>query len=316
MNTASKIEKKLLAKLRLKHLSLLDEIDKQQNILKASKNLNMAQPAATKILQEIEDILGVTLFKRTSRGVTTTDYGKIMLKQAKLMLGDLRHATEEIASHKDGITGHVKVGTLLAAAPALLPRSVAALKKQRPDILISIRDGTNEDLLSTLYAGDLDMVISRLQPYPQQRNFIYETLYEESMCIVARSGHPKAKRKQIPLSELAEYQWVLPIPQTRLREQFDQAFINADVKPPTTKVIESVSLQTNIALLLESNMVTPLPFHAVKRYISLGLLVELNTDFNSIYGPIGITYKEQEELSPAAKLMLDCLKNEANKLGD
>ena len=100
-----------------------------------------------------------------------------------------------------------------------------------------------------------------------------------------------------------------------LRTLFDQLFADANVKPPANKVIESVSLHMNLSLMLKSDMLTFLPYHAIKPYISLGLLTQLDTDITSIYGPIGVTYNDFDSLTPASRFMLDCLRMEAKKLG-
>ena len=96
MNNSIKIEKTLLSKLKFKHLSLLVEIDRFQNVLQAAKELNTTQPAASKMLQEIEDILDVRLFERGPRGVKTTEYGRIMVARAKHMLGGVRQVSKII----------------------------------------------------------------------------------------------------------------------------------------------------------------------------------------------------------------------------
>ena len=314
MNNSIKIEKALLNKLKFKHLSLLVEIDRFQNVLQAAKELNTTQPAASKMLQEIEDILDVRLFERGPTGVKTTEYGRIMVARARHLIGGVRHASNEILSTKEGQLGQVTIGTLLAAAPALLPSAVTALKSQHPELVVSIQDGTNESLLSALVAEDIDLAISRMETYVIQKELVHEVLYEDKMCVVARPEHAKANSRKITLTELADYQWILPGPDTTLREEFNRIFTEAGVKPPSSRVVESVSLHMNLALLLKTDMVTFLPFHAVQPYVRLGLLTHLDTEFRSVYGPIGVTYRDFEALSPAARLMLDCLKKEAEKL--
>ena len=314
MKKLAEIEKALINKLKMKHLSLLVEIDRHENVLKASRQLNMTQPAASKMLQEIEEILETTLFDRGPRGVSTTSTGQILVARAKQILGDLRQASEEIAGYEEGITGHVKIGTLLAAAPALLPNAVALLKSTHPQIVVSINDDINEALLKAVEEGDIDLAITRMQSYVLQKNLVHETLYQDRMCVVSRVDHPMTAQRNISLHELAECHWILPGSQTMLRDMFDELFSKAGVKPPSNKVVESVSLHMNLSLMLNTEMVTFLPYHAVKPYISLGLLSELDTEISSVYGPIGVTYRDYEGLSSAARIMLDCLRSESEKL--
>ncbi len=314
MKNINKFEKELIKRLKLRHLVLLVEIDRYQNVLKAARSLSMTQPAASRMLLEVEDILGITLFERGPRGVSTTAYGNIMVQQAKQLVGGLRHAVEEIASLRDGISGHVSIGTLLAAAPALVPNAVTRLKSTHPQVLVNIVDGTNEELLAAVDDEAIHLAVTRMEPYILQNGLTHEVLYEDRMCIAARVDHPKAGQKNIALSELADYQWILPGPQTLLRELFDRIFASEDVKPPSSAVVESVSLHLNLSLMLKSDMLTFLPFHAVKPYISMGLLTRLDAPIDSSFGPIGVTYKDISTLSPASRIMLECLRKDAGML--
>ena len=314
MNNISKFEKELIKRLKLKHLVLLVEIDRYQNVLKAAKSLGMTQPAASKMLQEVEDLIEVSLFERGPRGVTTTPYGDIMVNHAKQLIGGMRHALEDIASVKGGINGHVRIGTLLAAAPALVPNAITRLKSTHPQLLVNIIDGTNESLLAAVDDESIQLAVTRMEPYILQNGLTHEVLYEDQMCIAARVDHPMAGSQNISLSELVNYQWILPGPQTFLRELFDRVFASEDLDPPSRSVVESVSLHLNLSLMLKTDMLTFLPYQAVLPYISLGLLTRLDTPVNTSFGPIGVTYKDINTLSPAARIMLDTLKNEASKL--
>lgn len=306
------LENHLLSRLKLKQLKLLVTVGEQKNILRAAQVLNMAQPAATKTIREIEATLGVALFERSSRGVAPTLYGEIIIRHAKLILSQLRHASEELLSLQEGTTGKIAVGTLLAAAPTLLPRSIALLKKERPNIIISVVEGTNDKLMPMLRVGDLDLVLGRLPEYREREGLTQEVLYYEPVCIVARRDHPLANRTDLTMADLADQEWILPPPQTSLRRQIESAFRKAGIEPPS-RAVESVSVLTNHTLLMETDMVACMPFQVVETQEQL---CRLPISLKAALGPVGVTLRSAPSLTPAALYFLGALRRVAAEMNE
>ncbi len=245
----------LLGRLKLRQLRLLTAIADEGTVLKGSQALNIAQPAATKSIKELEDALGVQLFERSSRGVTPTDFGAVMIKHGKLILAQLRHAGEELQSLEEGLSGRVHVGTLLAASTSLRER-----------------EGLKQDVL-----------------------------YLDTVSIMVRAGHPLTQRDALTLADLVDQAWVMPPTQTSLRRQIDQAFRHEDLEPPLD-VIESVSILTNHALLMSTDMVAAMP-HQVG--IGQAGLVALPVTLEGASSRIGATTHANVELSAAAAYFMD-----------
>ncbi|WP_308910465.1 LysR substrate-binding domain-containing protein [Pseudokordiimonas caeni] len=300
----------LVSRLKLKQLKLLTVVAQEGNILKASQILNIAQPAATKNIRELEETLGITLFDRTSRGVTPTPYGEVMIKHAKLVLAQLRHASEELTSLEEGTAGRIFVGTLLAASSALLPRAVALLKKERPGVGVTIVEGTNDKLMPSLRTGDLDIVLGRLPVYREREGLAQEVLYKDPISIVARKGHPLAERSSLTLKDLAGAEWIMPSPQTTLRRQIVTAFLNEGLEPPAD-LVESVSIMVNHALLVSTDMVAAMPFEVANVYPDL---VKLSIHLASADSEVGATMRAGTELSPAAGHFMAVLRRVAKDI--
>lgn len=121
--TPEKLQRDMVARMKLKHLKLLVTVGEQCNIFKAAQLMNMAQPAATKIIRDIESAYELTLFERSSRGVTPTLYGEVLIKHAKLVLSQIKHVSEELTSLHGGLSGHVTVGTLITASLTQIGRA-------------------------------------------------------------------------------------------------------------------------------------------------------------------------------------------------
>lgn len=311
--TPDKFERTLIARLKFKHLKLLVTVNEQRNIFKAAQLLNMAQPAATKTIRDLENDLEVELFDRSSRGVTPTLYGDIVIKHAKLILSQVKHASEELASLKGGLSGRVTVGTLLAASASLLPSAIAKLKNERPNVSINLVEGTIDTLLGGLRIGDIDLVVGRLPKAPQDEGIASEILYYEPVVLVARKGHPLASKRNFPLKELMQYEWILPPQTTNLRQEINTALSEAGLEPPA-RAVESVSILANRTLLEETDMIAALPAQVALSYERSGNLIRIPVELGIKPGPIGVSLREGRELSPAAFYLLEKLHDVADNI--
>lgn len=308
--SSSQLEYHLLYRLKLRQLRLLVAVDQHRNILKASKQLNMAQPAATKNIRDLEKLLDVSLFDRSSRGVTPTHYGDVVIKHAKLILSQIKKTSEEITSLTEGVSGHLNIGTLLAASPTLVPQSILALNQERPNITISIIEGTNDKLMPALRTGDIDLVVGRLPEFRGREGLAQQPLYDEPIVIVVRNDHPLIKLKTLTFADLIKYDWILPPPQTSLRRQLEAEFRNADLEPPTN-TIESISILTNFKLIAESDMIAAMPLHVVSHNPNL---TSLQLQLTSARSTIGVTYRKNDNLSPALEYYIQTLIKTAKTL--
>lgn len=307
------LERHLVSRLKFKYLQLLVSVSEQRNIFKAAQINNMAQPAATKIIRDIESALEIELFVRSSKGVKPTLNGEVLIKHAKLILSQVKHASEELASLQGGLSGRVVVGSLLAASATLLPRAIAQLKKNRPNVSVSLIEGTGDKLINALKIDDLDIMVGRIPEVPNQDGLSNEVLYHEPVVIVTRTDHPLQSRKNLTLRDLVDQDWILPPRETMLRTEIDRAFHREGLDVPANP-IESVSILTNRTLLKESDMITALPLQVVLTYEEIGLLKRLDIPLIIEPGPIGVTLRAQRQLPPAAHYLLEALREEAAKL--
>lgn len=308
--SASQLEYHLLYRLKFRQLRLLVAVDEQRNILKASEQLNIAQPAATKSIRELEDILGVSLFDRSSRGVTPTPYGEVVINHAKLILSQVRQISEEVTSIAQGVTGHINIGTLLAASPTLIPKSVLKLKKERPNITVTIIEGTNDKLMPALRTGDIDIVVGRLPEFREREGISQDVIYDEPIAIVARKNHPLLGENNLGFAKLKEFDWILPPTSTSLRRQIESEFRNESLEPPRES-IESISILTNFKLLRETDMLAAMPLHVAEHNDDLAVLP---ISLKGATSDVGVSYRSNYTLSTAVSYFIETLKNVAAEI--
>ncbi|MBZ0215712.1 MAG: LysR family transcriptional regulator [Fimbriimonadaceae bacterium] len=302
-NKHIKIAERVSSRLKLKQLRLLVAIAKNASILHAARELNISQPAATKLLKDLEIDFGVQLFERTNRGAIPTNFGEALVRHSKLILAQISHAAQELDDLNEGTGGRVVVGTLLAASALLLPQTVKELHSQRPNVTIAIRDGTNDVLMPALRSGEVDMVLGRLPEFRHRKELVQEALFDEQSRIVCRAGHPLLDLETISFDDLIACDWILPPPETTLRRQIDKEFLDRGYPPPVNAV-ESISFLSNRNLILNTDMVFVVPIHVVEHEISHGLLKVVPFDLKMISGPVGVSYRRQGGLSPAASAFL------------
>lgn len=309
-NRHIEITDRVLSRLKLKQLRLLIAIAHRSSILHAARDLNISQSSATKLLQDLEHDFDAPLFERTNRGVVPTVFGEALVRRSKLVMAQISHAAQELDDIHQGAGGRIQVGTLLAASAILLPRAIAMLHQQRPNVSVTIREGTNDVLMPALRDGDLDLVVGRLPEFRHRSDLVQERLVDEMVCIVAGPDHRLASRPEVAFADLAEYDWILPPHGTTLRRQIEQEFSDRNLPEPNCAV-ESLSFLTNRSLLISTDLIGALPFHVVEDEIKNGKLAILGCEMKRTAGPIGVSYRHAGAMSPAAGNFLNLLREVA-----
>ncbi|MFP7674592.1 LysR substrate-binding domain-containing protein [Marivita sp. S0852] len=306
----SRIVDRALTRLKLRQLRLLVKVGEHGNIQHAARDLGISQPAATKMIQDLEIDFEVQLFERTNRGVVPTVFGEALIRHGKLIFAQVSNAAQELDDLNEGNSGRVVVGTLLAASPTLLPRAIKRLLHTRPNVAIKIVEGTNEALMPALRSGEIDMIVGRLPSHRHRSRIEQETFFDERVMAVAGTQHPLATATNVSFEQLKPFGWILPPIETTLRRQTDQFFIKQGQYLPTT-VIESVSYLANRSLLRSHDLVGLLPAHVAALDIEAGLLSAIDWDVPFGGRPVGVSYRGGSSLSPAGSAFLEALREEA-----
>lgn len=298
--------------LKTRHLALLVHLDERRSILHAAEAAGMTQPAASKLLADIESILGVPLFTRHARGVAPTPYGVLAIRRARNALTELALAREEVHALRSGLAGNVALGTVITSARELVPRAVTELKRDFPRIVVTIDVDFSEILIERLLAAKLDLVIARIHNLPHVAELAYEGLVENPHSVFARAGHPLARKRSVRLAELAAQGWVLPPPGNVLRDRLSVIFSEHGLVLPQQDV-ETASLPLITSLLAMSDMVSVLADEVVEPEVEAGLLARLPIELPLRLGAAGIVMRRDRALSPAAQTLLAVLREVAGR---
>ncbi|MBI3711956.1 MAG: LysR family transcriptional regulator [Burkholderiales bacterium] len=295
--------------LKTRHLVLLVELGRHGSILRAAEAAHMTQPAASKLLAELEYALGVQLFDRLARGIAPTWYGEIMIRRAGTALAEMNTAHQEVMELFSGLRGQVAIGSVMTPSTSLVPRAVQRFKEHHPLVNVSIQVESSTQLLQQLRAGQLDMMIGRLISGNDTFSELkFETLQDEPHKLIVRADHPLSRRHDLRLDELAQAAWILPASGSILRDRLSALFLSQGVDLPAN-AIETSAIPVITSLLLSSDVIIALPPETVQHYLDAGALVELDVDLGLRMDAYGIITRKQHRLSPGAQAMLDVLRS-------
>ena len=302
----SRIVDRALTRLKLRQLRLLVAVGAHGNIQNAAQSLGISQPAASKMIQDLELDFEVKLFDRTNRGVVPTVFGETLIRHGKLIFAQISNAAQELDDLNDGNAGRVVVGTLLAASVNLLPRAIEILLAQRPNVAIKVVEGTNEVLMPGLLSGEIDMVVGRLPSHRHRDKLRQEKLFDDRILAVCGPDHPLAGKTGITFAQTRPFGWILPPQETTLRRQIDHFFVAQQQYAPEVSV-ESVSYLTNRALLQARPLIGLMPADVASADIRDGHLVQLDWPVPFGQGPIGVSVRVGGDLSPAGRAFKSAL---------
>jgi DNA-binding transcriptional LysR family regulator len=296
----------LLRHIKSAQLLLLIALGEQVSLRRAAASLNMTQPTATKLLQDLESATGVTLFERSRRGMRSTAYGEVMIRHARLMRTEIMRTRKELDALANGAFGVVKIGAVISAIPLLLAKAVSALKEEHPDLDVSIDVNTSDALITALADGQLDVLLARPLVLTDRPEFEYVDLIDEPLRIVARQGHPLATQVPVELRELGQWPWTLLPVSSPMRKVLAPVF--AEMRPQPRNIVETSSMITMVALMHESNMLAVMPGDVSDFYVRHTLLAEIPVALPAVMGAYGIVTRRDRPVTPGAEAFLKHLK--------
>ena len=303
----------LRARLKTRQLLLLIALDEQRNIHRASEELHMTQPAASKQLKDLEEMLGVQLFERLPRGMEPTIYGETMIRHARMALTSLSLAHEDIVAIKSGLTGQVDIGTIMTPGIALLPRALTRIKQQAPRLRVGVEMEQSNVLLEQLRRGRLDFMIGRIPERESAAGLSYEELGDEPACAVVRPGHPLMTVKNLQLRDISSQAWILPKQGSILRARCELMFRRAGLEVPVN-VVDTTAVLLITPLLQQTDALNVMPVAVAKYYESQGVLSILPIELPVRMDAYGIITVDGHLMSPGAELLLRIVREEARSM--
>ena len=291
-------------RLRLNALRVLDAVELHGSLLKASAALGISQPALTKCLRDLEEMLGARLFERHARGVATTEAGIVMVESARRILAELKRTEEDMDHLLHG--GVAAIGALPVAETGLLPELILKVRERRPQFKFRLQAGRSEQLLPLLAAGQIDMVIGRLHAPQRSDAFTREELWSDPLALVARSDHPLFELPSCDPEDLAQFELALPSTQPQVQSQIAAVVERLGLRPEPAIRTSSYSFLRE--MLLETDVITIIPPLLMLGELKRGTMNIRSLPIEVPNEPAGVILAHNRKLNGAATAFLECVR--------
>ena len=296
--------------MELRDLAYFQAIAEIGHMGRAAQRLGRTQPALTKSVRRLESDIGAALFERSGRGLRLTSVGEVLLARTRQVRNTVDMTKRELGDVARGEVGHVRVGSAATTAEFLLPHLFGHLLKDTPKVTIELTIGMNDVLRGLLSGGKLDLVIG---PLPEtDSGLVALPVMEDKVVVVARKGHPLATRTA-NLQQMAAHHWVLPGPSVAMRQWLDRVFIGHGFEPP------KVQIETSTMVLVPKIIArTELLSFVSVRNLGLGRagepLQEIPLELTTMRRNLGVVYRPDAYLSPAALRLIELIKLSATEM--
>jgi DNA-binding transcriptional LysR family regulator len=302
---------RLVNRLRLKHWSLLSALGDTPTLNQAAVQIHVTQPAATKMLADIEQAFGFALFERHARGMRATALGQEIVAYARRTQAGLDRFLEDLEIKRRGGHGHLVFGAIMGAAPDIVARAVAEIKRERPRLNVRILGETSDQIGHLLEQHVIELAVGRFTDPLQHNKFHFAALSDEPLRAVVRRGHALCRQRRVDWAELVRWPWVLQTITSPARQLLEEEFARADVSSPAD-VIECTSIFATLQLVQSSDAIAVMPESVVRDHVRARLLVALPLIVGRDLKAFGLLTRKDEPLSEVATAFVAHLQRSAS----
>nr|WP_266100060.1 MULTISPECIES: LysR family transcriptional regulator [unclassified Halomonas] len=279
-----------------------------QSFSRAAEQLHLTQPAVSKRIATLEDLLGTRLFDRIGRRIALTEAGNVLLPKAQRILFTVEDSRRALANLSGQVGGKLTLATSHHIGLHRLPPLLKQYTQRHPEVALDLHFLDSELAYQGVMDGTLEMAIVTLAPHPVEQLKVVE-LWRDRLCFVCAKDHPLAQRsraddKLLSLAELCEVNCILPGAKTFTRTLIGQRFEEAGLNLP-------VSMSTNYLETLKMMCGVGLGWSLLPEKMLDSELVALPVDTAPIHRPLGYLVHNNRTLSNAARKMIEQL--EANR---
>ncbi|MFD1559437.1 LysR substrate-binding domain-containing protein [Paraburkholderia silviterrae] len=302
---------RLARRLKMRDLEIVATIGQTRSLSRTASTMAMTQPALSKWLKELEALLGMPLFDRTTRRLVPTEAGFVVMDHASRILGDLARVSGELDALRAGHGSVVRVGAPSAVAAVVIPRAASYLLDQGFRHPIQLQEDTLDHLMPRLFNRELDIVLGRLDASLLNAGCHHERLFDGPVCVAAARKHPLFARRKVTWRDTLAYPWILPPAQSPMRQSLEDAFAQAGLATPAA-FMSSSSVLVNQAVALDSECLFIASLQSVREMEKGGAVGPLPLLLPGL--PLGIGMLWADNVTPPVAAFMEALRISASRL--
>lgn len=292
----------------LREIRYFRTIAEYGNFSKAAAHLRIAQPALSRAIQKLEHDLKIELFCRSSRGVTLTLAGSMLLDRTGGLEKEVDQIRRSMAQFAEGVTGQVRVGMQTPFSIVIAPRLVRAYGERHPQVQLKILEAGSGDITDRLLDQQLDLAVVD-PPAHDHADLLTIPLWSEQLFLVGRSegiGGVPFPEGPITGEVLERIPLVMSSDRHALRRLIDAAFLREHRK--LVPVIEAEGPLTIMSLVRAGLGYSLLPRMAL---CASGAKAELRTApiVPTLLRTVGIVVRRASRSERAVSSLIDLISN-------
>jgi DNA-binding transcriptional LysR family regulator len=188
--------------MELRHLRYFTAVAEEQNVTRAAARLHVSQPPLSRQIRDLEEELGVKLFKRTAKSIVLTEAGRLFLNEARAVLLRAEEAIRTVRAAANPMRGQVRIGYAPSLTVELLPKALKRFEEEQPGARVALRDCSTEEGARLLGEQKLDVVLGARPAGTLGRGIAFEKLVSYPLCCAVAVSHPLSSLSSVNLRQI------------------------------------------------------------------------------------------------------------------
>jgi DNA-binding transcriptional LysR family regulator len=197
------------ASIELRHLLALRAVARSGSFSRAADELGYTQSAISQQIAMLERVVGLPLFERRGgrRQVTLSESGELLLRHAGSIIDRFQSAKADLSAFSEGAKGTLRIGAYESVSARILPAILGVYAAKWPQVEIVLRDSSEQDLLSLVESGELDLAFV-MDTEVLSDGFKMTELLQDPYVLLLPTGSPLAGKQPVPLDDLVDCRFV------------------------------------------------------------------------------------------------------------
>ena len=270
----------------------------------AATRIHMSQSAFSQVISRLEAQAGVRLFDRTTRNVSLTPEGELLLPVAQRAMQDMESVFQDLREHAERKKGKVAIAGLPGASAEWLPKILADFQRLYPGIKVRLFDTHSDGILELVRQGTVDFAVNR--EIGHEREFDTRLIFNDPHYLVCWSEHPLARAKSVALRELAGFDYIHSVHSGSLWQRLYPYLSQVAIRDTGHEI---AYMSTAAGMVANRLGVTVVPGQTLFNFERLGLIAVPVSD-PGLRSGVYIVKRHGHTLSVAARALLDLVESD------
>jgi LysR family pca operon transcriptional activator len=308
------------SRIKFRHLQCFLLVAEQGSVQKAAATLSISQPAVSKTIRELEEILEVRLLERGRKGSTLTRQGKIFFDHARASVDALQQGANSMARARNVASDIIRIGASPSLTASFVPRVLLDFQRRAGEMQVTLFNGTTAHLIAQLREREFDLVLCRHSDPEQMVGLSFEFLYADPLVVVVRPDHPLLASAVVEPASLRQYPAILPIKGSINRHWADTFTADHNIGP-FNNFIENLSVSFGRMYTVDSDAVWFVPWSAVQHDVDAKILMRLPLAMKGaekssgvMARTTGLMMRTNTVFTPTVQLLIDIIREVAGEL--